>query len=54
MLSRNLLYVGTTRNRISHIDIGDIDTFKRALTVDRIMLRDTFLKELLITKEVKE
>ena len=48
MLSRGLLYVGTTRNRISHTDIGNIDAFNKALTIDKNELRKTWLKELLL------
>lgn len=48
MLSRGLLYVGTTRNRISHVDIGNIDAFNKALTIDKNEIRKTWLKELLL------
>lgn len=48
MLSKALLYVETTRCRKSHIDIGQIDAFEYALTVDDTKIRNTWLKELLI------
>jgi hypothetical protein len=48
MLSKALLYVGDTRCRKSHIDIGQVDAFEYALTVDDNKLRNTWLKELLM------
>lgn len=48
MLTRNLLYVGTTRCRKSHVDIGNIDEFKKALTIEDNNNRNTWLKQLLI------
>jgi exodeoxyribonuclease V alpha subunit len=48
MLSRGLLYVGTTRNRISHVDIGNIDAFNNALAIDKNEIRKTWLKDLLL------
>ena len=48
MLSRGLIYVGTTRCRESHVDIGSIDAFENALRVVENDLRRTWLKELLI------
>lgn len=47
MLTRGLLYVATTRCKKAHIDIGDIDAFKYALTVDDNDLRQTWLLDLL-------
>jgi len=48
MLSRGLVYVGTTRCRESHVDIGSIDAFENALKVVENDLRKTWLKELLV------
>ena len=48
MLSKNLLYVSDTRGKEYHCDIGDRDTLERALLVDSVANRNTFLKELLI------
>lgn len=47
MLTRGLLYVATTRCKKAHIDIGDINAFKYALTVDDNDLRQTWLLDLL-------
>lgn len=47
MLTKGLLYVATTRCRRAHIDIGDINAFKYALTVDDNDLRQTWLLDLL-------
>lgn len=47
MLTKGLLYVATTRCRKAHIDIGDINAFKYALTVDDNDLRQTWLLDLL-------
>ena len=51
MLTRNLLYVGATRNQISHIEIGDIDTFNKALSIEDNDNRKTWLKDLLVEKD---
>jgi len=48
MLSKALLYVADTRCRKAHIDIGEIDAFEYALTVDENKIRNTWLKQLLI------
>ena len=48
MLSRGLVYVGTTRCRESHVDIGSIDAFENALKVVENDIRETWLKEMLI------
>lgn len=50
MLTKGLLYVATTRCRKAHIDIGDINAFKYALTVDDNDLRQTWLLDLLTKK----
>lgn len=47
MLTKGLLYVATTRCRKAHIDIGDINAFKYALTVDDNDLKQTWLLDLL-------
>ena len=47
MLTRGLLYVATTRCKKAHIDIGDINAFKYALTVNDNDLRQTWLLDLL-------
>lgn len=52
MLNRNLLYVADTRSKEMQIDIGDMDTYNKALLIDGNEERDTFLKELL--QEQKE
>ena len=51
MLTRNLLYVGATRNQVSHIEIGDIDTFNKALSIEDNDNRKTWLKDLLVEKD---
>ena len=48
MLTRSLLYVGATRNKSTHVEIGDIDTFDEALRINDNDLRKTWLKELLL------
>lgn len=47
MLSRGLLYVADTRNKIACIDIGSIEAYENALRIVDNDLRDTFLLELL-------
>lgn len=49
MLSKNLLYVSDTRGKEYHCDIGDRDTLERALLVDSVENRRTWLEELLTT-----
>lgn len=48
-LSKNLLYVSDTRAKEYHCDIGDRETFEKALLVDSVDTRKTWLKDLLIT-----
>lgn len=48
MLNRNLLYVADTRSKIMQIDIGDKDTYNKALLIDGNKVRNTFLKDLLL------
>lgn len=48
MLNRNLMYVADTRSKKMQIDIGDMDTYNKALLIDGNALRDTWLMELLI------
>ena len=47
MLNRNLLYVADTRSKVLQIDIGDMDTYNRALLVDGNKQRNTWLPRLL-------
>ena len=47
LLSKQLLYVATTRCRDFHCDIGNKTTFQSSLLVDIINSRNTWLKELL-------
>lgn len=51
MLNKNLLYVGSTRAKKLHIEIGDVDTFNKALLIDGNELRNTWLPSLLKEKE---
>lgn len=48
-LSKNLLYVSDTRAKEYHCDIGDRETFEKALLVDSVDTRKTWLKDLLTT-----
>jgi len=50
MLSKNLLYVSDTRGKEYHCDIGDRNTLERALLVDSVENRRTWLEELLINE----
>lgn len=47
LLSKQLLYVATTRCRDFHCDIGNKTTFQSSLLVDIVNSRNTWLKELL-------
>ena len=47
MLNRNLLYVADTRSKKFQIDIGDVDTYNKALLIDGNEERNTWLLELL-------
>ena len=51
LLSKQLLYVATTRCRDFHCDIGDTKTFKSSLLIDTVEERNTWLKDLLKEKE---
>lgn len=48
MLSRNLCYMSLTRAKEQLIEIGDIATINNALKVNETMLRNTWLKDLLV------
>lgn len=50
LLSKQLLYVSTTRCRDYHCDIGNKTAFNNSLLIDVIEKRCTFLKELLINE----
>lgn len=50
LLSKQLLYVSTTRCREFHCDIGNKKSFINSLLIDVVDKRNTFLKELLIKK----
>lgn len=47
LLTRNLIYVASTRNSKEHYEIGNVSTFKEALEIEEAKDRDTWLKELL-------
>ena len=47
MLNRNLLYVADTRSKKFQIDIGDADTYNKAILIDGNEQRNTWLIELL-------
>ena len=51
LLSKQLLYVSTTRAKEFHCDIGDTKTFKQSLLIDVVEERATWLKDLLKEKE---
>lgn len=51
MLNRQLCYVSSTRASNSHIEIGDINTMNKALTIDSVILRKTWLYDMLIESE---
>ena len=50
LLSKQLLYVSTTRCRDFHCDIGNKTAFNNSLLIDVVDKRLTFLKELLINE----
>ena len=52
LLSKQLLYVSTTRCREFHCDIGNKKSFINSLLIDVVDKRNTFLKELLIKNEI--
>lgn len=47
LLSKQLLYVSDTRGKEFHCDIGNQKTFIQSLLVDKIEIRNTWLKDLL-------
>ena len=47
LLSKQLIYVATTRAKEFHCDIGDTKTFNQSLLIDTIEERNTWLKDLL-------
>jgi exodeoxyribonuclease V alpha subunit len=47
LMNRNLLYVGNTRAKKYHINVGQINAYKDALLVDGVEERDTWLLDLL-------
>lgn len=48
MLSKNLCYMSLTRAKEQLVEIGDVSTINNALKVNETMLRDTWLKDLLV------
>lgn len=48
MLSKNLCYMSLTRAKEQLVEIGDVPTINNALKVNETMLRDTWLKGLLV------
>ena len=51
LMNRNLLYVGNTRAKKHHINVGQTKAYKDALLVDGVEERDTWLLDLLTEDE---
>ena len=51
LMNRNLLYVGNTRAKKHHINVGQTKAYKDALLVDGVEERDTWLLDLLTANE---
>ena len=53
LMNRNLLYVGNTRAKKHHINVGQTKAYKDALLVDGVEERNTWLLDLL-TENIEE
>ena len=50
LLNKNLLYVANSRARKKHINIGSVKAYKDALKIDGVLIRNTWLLDLLLEK----
>ena len=54
LMNRNLMYVGNTRAKKHHINVGSVQAYKDALKVDGVERRNTWLLDLLTADNIVE